>query len=166
MDRPDCVMKRIRENFRSFEDICLFSQIFFLVTTLPVVLKLFSLPRFMKLFTPRSMNVYEGFDMEESKSKVIKFTDYVLSRKYLMYKNICLRRSLVLYYFLRKLGVNVNICFGVRYNKRQPVVSTHKKLEGHAWLLYNGEIFLERNTEATKTYKMVYTFPEDRAENL
>ena len=153
-------MKKIRENFSSFEDVWFFTQIFFLVTLLPVMLKLFSLPRLMKMFTPRDLKVYESFDIEELKCKVIKFTDYVLSRKYVKGKNICLRRSLVLYYFLRKLGNNVTICFGVRYNEMQPLSSTQKKLEGHAWLLYHGEIFLERNAEATKTYKMTYSFPK------
>ena len=35
-----------------------------------------------------------------------------------------------------------------------------KKLEGHAWLLYNGTVFLEKNTEIAKTYKITYCFPE------
>ena len=160
MNRQAVDMKKIRENFGSFEDIWLFSQIFFLVTTLPVMLRLFSLPRLMKLFTPRVLKVYESSDIEELKYKVVKFTDYVLSRKYLKCKNTCLRRSLVLYYFLRKLGINVTICFGVRYGDKLPGREARKKLKGHAWLLHKGEIFLEKNIEETKTYKMTYSFPE------
>ncbi len=114
----------------------------------------------MKLFTPRDLKVYESFDIEELKYKIIKFTDYVLSRKYLRCKNTCLRRSLVLYYFLRKFGINVTICFGVRYTEMQPASHTQKKLDGHAWLLYNGEIFLERNAKVTKHFKMTYSLPE------
>ncbi len=160
MNRQAVVMKKIRENFGSFEDIWLFSQIFFLVTTLPLILRLFSLPRLMELFTPRVLKVYESFDAEELKYKVVKFTDYVLSRKYLKCNNTCLRRSLVLYYFLRKSGINVHVCFGVRYNDVQPASQTQKKLKGHAWLLHKGEIFLEKNIEETKTYKLTYCFPE------
>ncbi|TLD42023.1 MAG: hypothetical protein JETT_1732 [Candidatus Jettenia ecosi] len=55
--------------------------------------------------------------------------------------------------------MDVHVCFGVKYDKvfeRE----IKKKLEGHAWLLYHGDIFLERNTEATKTYKLTYCFPD------
>ncbi|MCP5004344.1 MAG: lasso peptide biosynthesis B2 protein, partial [Planctomycetes bacterium] len=153
-------IKKIRENFGSFQDIWLFSRIFFLVNTLPVMLKFFSIPGLMELFTPRAFNVCKRSDIEEFKNKVMRFTDYVLSRKYVKSKNTCLRRSLILYYFLRKSGINVTICFGVRFNGMQPPGPAQKKLEGHAWLLYRGEIYLERNVEAIKTYKMTYSFPD------
>ncbi len=166
MNRQTVVIKKIRENFGSLEDIWLFGQIFFLVTTLPVMLRLFSLPRLMELFTPRDSKDYESSEIEELKYKVIRFTDYILSRKYVKGKNTCLRRSLVLYHFLRKSGTNVHLCFGVRYNEMQPLSSAQRKLEGHAWLLYHGEIFLERNAETTKTYKMTYCFPEVASKSL
>ena len=154
------MVRKIMSNFKSFEEIWLFGQIIFLVTTLPVVLRLLSLPKFMKLFTPRNLKVYDSFDTEGLKYKVVKFTDYVLGRKYLICKNTCLRRSLVLYHFLRKFGIDVNICFGVRYNDKLPAGEAGKKLEGHAWLLYKEEVFLEKNVEETKTYKTTYCFPE------
>jgi hypothetical protein len=158
-------MKKIRENFSTVEDVWFFTQILFLVTILPLMLRLFSLPKLMKMFTPRDLKVYESFDIEELKCKVIKFTDYVLSRKYLRCKNTCLRRSLVLYYFLRKFGINVTMRFGVRYNEMQPASHTQKKLDGHAWLLYNREIFLERNAKVTKNFKMTYSFPERKEQD-
>ncbi|MDR4497684.1 MAG: lasso peptide biosynthesis B2 protein [Candidatus Scalindua sp.] len=155
-------MKKIRENFRTFEDIWIFMQILFFIMTLPLVLRFFSLPGLMRAFTPRILKIDNSLDIQEFKDKVVRFTDYVLSRKYVKGKNTCLRRSLVLYYFLRKFGINVTICFGVRYSEVQPSSHTQKKLEGHAWLLYKGKIFLERNAEATKIYKMTYSFPEER----
>ncbi len=93
-------------------------------------------------------------------SKIVKFTDYILSRNFWIYRNTCLKRSLVLYHFLRGLGINVHICFGVRYNGMSPNKEAEKKLEGHAWLIYNGDIFLERNIESTKAYKMTYCFTD------
>ncbi|HZX15060.1 MAG TPA: lasso peptide biosynthesis B2 protein, partial [Thermodesulfobacteriota bacterium] len=73
-----------------------------------------------------------------------------------IYKAICWKRALVLYHFLRKAGVNVQICFGVRL----PNIEAKDELEGHAWLIYNGEIFLERDIEMAKTYKVTYWYPE------
>jgi hypothetical protein len=57
--------------------------------------------------------------------------------------------------------MDVNICIGVRFNKLLPAGSPQKKLEGHAWLLYKGRTFLEKNTEAIKSYKITYIFPEE-----
>lgn len=94
------------------------------------------------------------------KDKIVKFTDYILRHNLWTDKNTCLRRSLVLYHFLRKSGINVFVCFGVRYNERLSDREAKKKLEGHAWLLYHGDIFLERNAEVTETYTMTYCFPD------
>ncbi len=52
--------------------------------------------------------------------------------------------------------MDVHICFGVRF----PDGVSREKLEGHAWLLYNGDIFLERDIEMAKAYKLTYCFPE------
>ena len=153
-------LKKFRKNFCSFEEIWLFTQIFLLITVLPFLLKCLSIPRVMKMLAPRRLKAYQHLDMEKSKDKIVKFTDYILRHNFWTNKNSCLRRSLVLYHFLRKLGINVFVCFGVRYNERLFDREAKKKLEGHAWLLYHGDIFLEKNVEITKTYTMTYCFPD------
>ena len=160
MDRQTRILKKFRAHFSSFEEIWLFTQIFLLVTVLPFLLKFMSLPRVMKMLAPRRLKACQHLDMEKSKDKIVKFTDYILKHNFWTNKNTCLRRSLVLYHFLRKLGINVHICFGVSYNEKLSDREAKKKLEGHAWLLYHGDIFLERNAEITKTYKQTYCFPD------
>ena len=49
-----------------------------------------------------------------------------------VYNATCLRRSLLVWWLLRRKGIQSNICFGVRMLDR--------KLEGHAWVEYNGLI--------------------------
>jgi hypothetical protein len=56
--------------------------------------------------------------------------------------------------------MNVHICLGVRYGEKLSDKEAENGLEGHAWLLHNGDIFLEREVEVTKTYKMTYCYPE------
>lgn len=48
----------------------------------------------------------------------------------------CLTRGLTLYYFLRRAGVDVDLCFGVG--------RLAGDFCGHCWLLLNGEPFLEK----------------------
>ena len=154
------IARKIRSNFNSLEEILLFIQVFLLVTILPFLVKFLSVQRLMKVLTPRDVDAYKNLNIEKSKDKVIKFTDYILSRNFWIYKSTCLKRSLVLYQLLRKSGIDVHVCFGVRYNDKLSGRETGKKLEGHAWLLHKGEIFLEKNVEETKTYKVTYCFPE------
>lgn len=153
MDSQTGIGQKFRVNFTSFREMWLFIQIFFLVTLSPVALRLFSIPRLMRICTPRDSKVYDGRNREKLKARTVKFTDYILGWNALRGKNTCLKRALVLYYFLRKWGMDVQVCFGVRY-------VAHKRLDGHAWLLYQGDIFLERNTELTKAYQRTYCFPD------
>ena len=153
------MLKKFRANFRSFKELLLFTQIFFMIILLPVVLRVFSIPRLMSMLTPRDLKVYQHPGPEKLRAKTVKFTDYILSRNSLTSENTCLKRTLVLYHFLRKMGMDVQVCFGVKYNTLSDS-KTQKRLEGHAWLLYHGDIFLERNTEVTKTYNLTYCFPD------
>jgi len=159
MSKETSILRKIRLNFGSFKDIWLFIRIFLLITLLPAMLRLFSLPMLMKMLTPRDLRVCKDQD-SESRDKIVKFADYLLNRNFWIFRSTCLKRSLILYHFLRKLGINLHVCFGVKYNGKLPDRKTQKKLEGHAWLFYNGNIFLERNAEVTKTYKLTYFFPD------
>ncbi len=154
------IIRKIRSNFNSLDEILLFIQVFFLITILPLLIRLLTIPRLMKVLTSKELKVFKNPNLEESRNKILKYTDYILSRNLWIYKSTCLKRSFVLYHFLRKLGINVHICFGIRYNDELPDREAEKKLEGHAWLIYNGDIFLEKNADETKTYKMTYCFPE------
>lgn len=150
------IIRKIKTNFSSFEEIELFIQIFLLVTILPLLVRFLSIPKLMKVLTPGGVKIYESHKQEKMKDKIVKFTDYILSRNLWIYRTICLKRSLVLYHFLRKIGITVHICFGVRLPNKE----SKDKLEGHAWLLYYGDIYLEKNVEMTRSYKITYSFPE------
>jgi len=49
-----------------------------------------------------------------------------------LYRATCLRRSLLVWWFLRRAGIQGKICFGVRM--------FNGKLEAHAWVEYNGTV--------------------------
>jgi hypothetical protein len=114
----------------------------------------------MKVITPhKQKQLHNNHDREQAKDTIIKYTDYLLSRNFFVYKSTCLRRSLVLFYFLRRIGIDVHICFGVRQKKNLIDTEAKQELEGHAWLMYNGNMFQEKNTNMTKTYTKTYCYP-------
>ena len=163
MSSQSDIIRKFRTNFTSFEEIWLFSRIFLLATVLPVMLRLISLPKLMNVLTPQGPKPHTDMDRERLKDKIVKFTDYVLGHDFWIYRRTCLKRSLVLYHFLRRFDINVHVCFGVRYNENVPDKEEGKKLEGHAWLLYKGNIFLEKKVDITRTYRVTYSFPDDKA---
>ena len=149
----------MRNNFTCSRDIFLFIRIFLLITLIPVLVRVFTLPKLMQVLTPKNSNSYQNRQLHKDKQKIVKFTDYILNWNTWIWKPTCLKRSLVLYSFLRELGLDIQICFGVRYNKIVHSKGPQKQLAGHAWLQYDGRYFLEKNDENTGTYKLTYTFP-------
>jgi hypothetical protein len=73
----------------------------------------------------------------------------VLSRGRALVPGGCTVRGLTLYYFLRRAGVAVNLCYGVAL--------VQGRLVGHCWLERAGEPFLERPRQLRFT--PAYTFP-------
>ena len=153
------IVKKIKDNFHSFKDIWLFICILFWATISPLIIKFLSLPRAMQIITPLETNRYSVSNKKSTKEKIIKYTEYILNLNFWILKATCLNRSLLLYRFLNKIGLNVQICFGVKYNKTMISKDCNRNIDGHAWLLLNGEMFLERKIEMAKEYKVTYCFP-------
>ena len=154
-------IKKIRNNFHSFKDVRLFICIFFWATLLPFIIKFLPLPEAMQIFAPSKTqrNIKNKHSAQE---KIVRYTDYILNLNVWIWRTTCLKRSLLLYRFLNKIGIKAQVCFGVKFNNNTISKDKSNNLDGHAWLLLNGEIFLERNIEMTKEFKMTYCFPISR----
>lgn len=64
---------------------------------------------------------------------------------------ICLRRSLVRYYFLRRTGLPVAIRFGARFQET-------REIGGHAWLTLNDQPY-EEESENYLGFVVMYSYP-------
>lgn len=152
-------LRKINANFASLYDLWLFIRILFVLTCLPILMRFLSVPKLLQLLSPtRATQQERGFDSVIC-DKVTKYTDFILRRSIWIYRPNCLRRSLVLYHFLRQYGVDVQICFGVRFVRSTRTNSLHPSLEGHAWLLYRGQPIQERDQEALARYTVTYQYP-------
>ena len=81
-----------------------------------------------------------------------KYANFFLLRC-LRVRNPCLLRSLTLFRLFRKAGFDVQIYFGVKKNA--------SLLEGHSWLLLNGDLLLEQG-DPQITYTEIYSYPDER----
>jgi len=153
-------VRKFRSHFHSLKDVFLFVRIFFLITILPVLIKVLTIPQLMQTLTPQGKRFNKKVCKPDIEKRIVQYTDYILGRNFWVYKSTCLKRSLTLYHFFRRLGIDVQICFGVRRKKDSPDLTGNQDIEGHAWLLNNGEFFRETNTESAQAYKITYCFPE------
>ena len=152
-------VRKFRTHFHSLKDVFLFIRIFILITILPVLIKVLTIPQLMQTLTPHVKRFNNKVCKKYIENRIVQYTDYILGRNFWVYKSTCLKRSLTLYHFFRRLGIDVQICFGVRRKKDSPESTVNQDIEGHAWLLNNGEFFRETNTESAQAYKMTYCFP-------
>lgn len=68
------------------------------------------------------------------------------------WRHTCLRRSLVLFYLLRRAGRPVSLHIGVR--------KLDGALQAHAWLVLAGEPYLEPDADEHRDFRMIAAFPE------
>jgi hypothetical protein len=124
----------------------------FLLACLGDAIRLFArLPRARpeSLFRPPGGPAKAGADIERA-AIAHAFTDRLLRSKLFPVRRTCLRRSLLLAKLLRRTGIEVTICFGVKH--RSGV------LEGHSWLEREGGAFLEPD-ENWREYACIFTLP-------
>ena len=66
----------------------------------------------------------------------------------------CLTRAVTLYYFLRRAGMDLTLCFGAARKEGRLVEAA-----GHCWLIRNGEPFLEAHDPRTN-FVPIYWLPD------
>jgi hypothetical protein len=58
---------------------------------------------------------------------------------YSLHKGTCLSQSMMLWYLLRRQGIDCEICIGVQ-KKEKGTALTSKNLDAHAWVEYRGSV--------------------------
>lgn len=70
---------------------------------------------------------------------------------------LCLRRSLIRYHFLRRLGVPVMVNFGAKLVDGK----VDRKIAGHAWLSLQGNPYHEEDAN-WRGFTVMFTWPKER----
>lgn len=80
---------------------------------------------------------------------------------------LCLRRSLVRYHYLRRLGLPVTVQFGARFAPASPSTpdspaNGSRRIAGHAWLLLNDQPYHEDEAN-WRDFTPMFRWPPDSA---
>jgi len=129
----------------------LFFRIAAWAVLIPLLYRFLSLPSLMRVLTP-DKPIFR-FTPEAAADTADRIRAYVVRILIQNPKNIrrmCLKRSLVLYRFLRLYGIPSVFFLGVRKEEG--------KIVGHSWVEVEGEHFCDPMAEVS--YTVTYSYPE------
>ena len=128
-------------------DVFLFFRILCFAAATPALLRL-KLPRLEALLEPKTTPVILEPDRVQ---KIASTVDYALRAGRPLVRRSCLTRGLTLYYFLRRAGLEVMLCFGMG--------KVEGEFAGHCWLVKDGEPFLEKQ-DPRPLFTEIYAMPQ------
>jgi len=134
----------------NFGDAVLFLRLFLFAMAVPLLMRL-RLPTLKSLLDPAFPPPVPD---QARAQKIISYADHVITMGKPLVRSSCLTRGITLYYFLRRAGLEVNLCFGTG------------ELEGefvaHCWLVREERPFLEAKDPGTFLTE-VYRFSSNTA---
>jgi len=116
---------------------------------LPPLLSVVSFARLARWIGRRSRS--RGSPPPES--DLVEWTDGLLRKWPPPWRYTCLKRSVVLYYLLRKAGLPANLHIGVRRSEAGTFVA-------HAWLTRDAALLFEPPASNPDIYRVIASFPE------
>jgi hypothetical protein len=109
----------------------LFLRVFAFAAIVPYLLRL-KLPSVARVLEP---NTDPSAVKEETVRRIASYVEAAIGRGKPFVRPGCLTRGLTRYYFMRRAGMDVTLCFGVGRHDREIIA--------HCWLVRDGEPFLE-----------------------
>jgi hypothetical protein len=129
---------------RSISDLFLFFQILFFAASVPLLLR-FKLSRVGALLEPRSSSRAE----RDRVGQIAECVEMAIRKGRPLVRPGCLTRGITRYYFFRRDGMDVSLCFGMGQVDGKDV--------GHCWLVKDGVPFLETR-DPRPLYSEMYRF--------
>src|SRR5262249_24965240 len=123
----------------------LFLRIILFAASVPLLYRL-KMPAVHVVLEPRTAPPAPALDHVDA---IVRYTDLALHFGWPVVRRSCLIRGTTLYYFLRRAGLDVALCFGVGY--------LNGALSGHCWLMKGGAPYLESSDPRlvfTRTYSI------------
>ena len=117
-----------------------------MIAAYPILNRMFSLPRLVRLFDARTPETRAPEGMRERLNRLM---DALLRRT--LQRDYCLPRSLILFHFCRKWGYTTQIHLGL--------MKKGDEAFGHAWVSVAGEPFAERE-DPDGIYTTFLVYPE------
>jgi hypothetical protein len=123
---------------RSISDLFLFVQVLFFAAAVPFLLRL-KISRVQALLEPRSSLSADGDRVEQ----IAGYVEKAIRKGRPFVWPGCLTRGVTRYYFFRRDGMDVSLCFGMG--------QVDGEFVGHCWLVKEGMPFMETRDISHRT---------------
>jgi hypothetical protein len=131
-----------------------------LLTTLPALIRVMPLPALLRILTPTSSRRFPRLGKAPDADRIVTITDWLLGHSKGNGRTDCLKRSLALYHQLRRSGMPVELCLGVRRSSLGLASHMSKlPLHGHAWLARGDTVLYEGSAKVLSVYAETYRYP-------
>jgi len=120
-----------RMTFRLATNAALFLRVFAFAAAVPYLLRL-KLPRVARVLEPRRD---PSAVHKDRIGRIASYIEIAIRHGGPFVRRGCLTRGLTRYYFFRRAGIDVELCFGMG--------RLDQEFMGHCWLVKDGEPFLE-----------------------
>ena len=128
-------------------DYLLISRIFVWNIAVNVMLRFWNINRLLQFLKP-TKNMKIPYTKQEI-YRLVSYVDFVLNLNNILLKKTCLKRSLVLYRFLRFYNCAVDFKIGVQNNQSNSL--------GHSWLTLNDKVFADSEIKV-KDFTLIYNY--------
>ena len=115
---------------RSIPDLLLFFQVLFFAAAVPFLMRL-KLSRLESLLEPKIPSSGDRDRVEQ----IAEYVEVAIREGRPLVRPGCLTRGVTRYYFFRRDGMDVSLCFGMGQVKEE--------FAGHCWLVKDGVPFME-----------------------
>ena len=151
MTRMADTYAKLRKWFPEASDYFLFARIAVWSLILPLLLRFLSLPRLMRVLTPATP--VSGFspDLHPAAERINVYVIKIMSLNANNLGRMCLKRSLVIYRFLRLRRIPARFYVGVR--------KEGDRLIGHSWIEIEGRHFYD--TQDGILYAVTFCCPPE-----
>jgi hypothetical protein len=134
---------------RGARETALFAQVSAFAACVPLLLRL-PLPRLAALLNYGTKRSPPRYEKAERLPELVRLAHQAWRP---LVRSGCLTRGVTLFWFLRRAGLNVELCFGMDPRGDEP--------DGHCWLVRDGEVFLER-VDPRARFAETYRLPAPR----
>ena len=125
-------------HLRTLNSQWLFLRILVFAAAVPVLMRL-RLPRLNNLLERRIASAVASGGDQNRPEEILDCVESAIAIGSPILRKGCLTRGLTLYYFLRRAGLSVALCFGARSKQGELVEGP-----GHCWLEKDGQPLFER----------------------
>jgi hypothetical protein len=137
---------------RGAREAVLFAYVSAFASTVPLLMRL-PLPRLAALLTRRPARRRQPAAAVQRLDALVALAQGVAP----CVRGGCLTRGVTLFWFLRRAGVDVQLCFGLDPAAGDAAAAA----DGHCWLVHDGEPFLERADPRTR-FAETFRLPVER----